>query len=219
MIEIIPAIIPKDFEDLRKKISLVKGMTRVIQIDVMDGVFVPEKSWPFADPMWSSGVHLELPFCNECDFEFDLMVAKPEYNVQDLLDIGAKRIIIHAGSTNKLGEIINDLKEKKVEIGLAFSLDTDIDDYTEFIGEVGFVQFMGIEKIGFQGQVFSEKVIDKIINFRAKYKDIIVSVDGGVDLENAHKLVSAGANRLVSGSSIFESRNIQETLNKFKKLN
>ncbi len=217
MIEIIPAIIPKDFEDLRKKISLVKGMTRFIQIDVMDGVFVPEKSWPFNDPMWSSGVHLELPFCNECDFEFDLMVAKPEYNVQSLLEVGAKRIIIHAGSTNKLKEIFNDLKGE-AEIGLAFSLDIDIDDYADFIEEADFVQFMGIEKIGFQGQSFSEKVIDKIIYFRAKYKDVIISVDGGVNLENAHKLISAGANRLVSGSTVFESGDVEGTIQKFKDL-
>ena len=216
-IEIIPAIIPKNFEDLKEKISLVKNKTRFIQIDIMDGVFVPEKSWPFFDPMWNTGIHLEIPFYNECNFEFDLMVAKPEYNIQDFLDIGAKRIIIHAESTNKLQEIINSLKGK-AEIGLAFRLDTDIDKYDVFINQVNFVQFMGIEKIGFQGQGFDEKVIDKIINFRAQYKGVIISVDGGVNLENAHKLISAGVNRLVSGSSIFESDNIDRTIEDFKNL-
>lgn len=217
MIEIIPAIIPKNFEDLKEKISLVKGMTKFIQIDVMDGVFVPEKSWPFNDPLWSSGIHLELPFCGECDFEFDLMVAKPEYNIQDLLDIGAKRIIIHAGSTNRLREIFDKLKGK-VEIGLAFGLNVNTDGYSEFIKEADFIQFMGIEKIGFQGEEFSQEVINKIIDFRAKYKNVIISVDGGVSLENARKLILAGANRLVSGSAVFESGDIKGTINKFKEI-
>ncbi|MBU1557381.1 hypothetical protein KKC45_00225, partial [Patescibacteria group bacterium] len=196
---------------------LVKGLTSFIQIDVMDGIFVPEKSWPFTDSMWASGVHLEPPFSCDCNFEFDLMVAKPEYNVQDFLDIGAKRIIIHAGSTNKLKEIFELLKGK-AEIGLAFGIDVDVDKYIGFIESANFVQFMGIEKIGFQGQSFDDKVIDKIINFRAKYKNITISVDGGVNLENAHRLISAGANRLVSGSAIFESGDIPSTIEKFNNL-
>ena len=216
-IEIIPAIIPKDFEDLKEKISLVKGLTYFIQIDIMDGIFVPEKSWPFNDPMWSLGVHLEPPFSCDCNFEFDLMVANPEYNIQEFLDIGARRIIVHVGSTNKLEEIFSNLKGK-VEIGLAFGINTNIDEYSEFIKEADFVQFMGIEKIGFQGQKFNEEVIDKIIGFRTKYKDVIISVDGGVNLENAHKLISAGANRLVSGSAVFESDNIEDIIERFKDL-
>jgi len=216
-IEIIPAIVPKTFDDLREKISLVKGKTFFVQIDIMDGIFVPEKSWPFSDPIWSEGIHMEIPFTCECNFEFHLMIAKPEYNIKDFVAIGARRIVIHVGATNKLKEIIQILKGR-VEVGLALGLDDDFRDYAEFIEEVNFVQFMGIEKIGFQGQPFDERVIDKIIEFRSIFKNKIISVDGGVNLENAKKLISVGVRRIVSGSAIFESDDIVKTIEDFKKL-
>ena len=77
---------------------------------------------------------------------------------------------------------------------------------------------MGIEKIGFQGQEFSEKVIDKIKELKKRKSEIIISVDGGVDLKNAPALIEAGATRLVSGSAILKSDNIKKTIEQFKEL-
>lgn len=215
--EIVPAIIPKDFEDLRKKLSLVRGLVSCVQIDITDGIFVLSKSWPLSDSVWESGVHLDLPFCDEFEIEFDLMVSGLENNIQDWLQTCANRIVVHAESTNNLEEVISRMKES-VKVGIAFNIDTQIELYEHLIERVDFVQFMGIEKIGFQGEPFSPKVIDKIKEFRARYKDVIISVDGGVNLENAPLLIQAGANRLVSGSTILESNNIEETIEKFKKL-
>ena len=216
-VEIIPAIIPKNYEDLRKKVSLVKDSAYFIQIDITDGEFVPSISWPITDSFWESGIHLELPFCEACDFELDLMVKNPEKNIQDWLDMKAKRIIVHVESTDKIKELL-DLLKGKVSIGVAFNIETKIAPYFYLFDKVDFIQLMGIEKIGFQGQEFSEKVFDKIKEVREIDKNITISIDGGVNLGNAQRLIDAGVNRLVSGSAIFEGGDIKGTINEFKKL-
>lgn len=214
--EIIPAIIPKNFDDLKTKISFVKGMTNYVQIDITDGIFVSSKSWPFSDEMWSLGIHLTLP-CEECNLEFDLMINRPEEKIQNWLEIGAKRIVIHVESTNNLEKIIGELKGK-VEIGLAFNINTSFELFDNLLNKVDFIQLMGIEKIGFQGEQFSEKVFEKIKELKIKKPDIIISVDGGVNLENAQRLIEAGVSRLVIGSAIFESGDIERIIRKFKEL-
>lgn len=216
-IDIIPAIIPKSYEDLREKISLVKDFVYSVQVDITDGEFVSSKSWPIVDGLWESGIHLELPFCEEFNIELDLMVKNPENNIQDWLDMKADRIVVHVESTDKIEELVNSLKGK-VAVGIAFNIETEITSYSNLLDKVDFVQLMGIEKIGFQGQKFSEKVFDKIKEVREIKNDIIISVDGGVGLENTPRLIEAGVNRLVSGSAIFNSMNIKDTIEKFKNL-
>lgn len=215
--EIIPAIIPKSFEDLREKISSVKGLVPWVQIDITDGVFVPSKSWPFNDVLWESGIRMEVPFCKECNIEFDLMIMNPENSIKEWLDLGAKRIILHAESSDKLERVINDIKDK-VSVGLAFNIGTSFDLYENLLDQVDFVQLMGIEKIGFQGEPFSEKVFAKIKELKTRRPDMTITIDGGVNLENATRLKEAGVKRVTSGSVILESDNIKETINKFKNL-
>ncbi|MCG2694861.1 hypothetical protein L6261_02135 [Candidatus Parcubacteria bacterium] len=216
--KIIPAIIPKSLEDLREKISLVKDQDiSFVQVDITDGIFVPSKSWPFNDSTWNSGIHFEIPFCKEINIELDLMVKTPEEKISDWLDMGVKRIIIHVESTEKFDEIIDKLKGK-VEIGIAFNIDTPFEPYINLLEKIDFIQLMGIEKIGFQGELFSEKIFDKIKNLRNTKSDVIISVDGGVNLENAPRLIETGVNRLVVGSAIFESGDIKGTTKQFKKL-
>jgi len=210
MIEVIPAIIPENFDDLREKVSQVKGLVSLVQVDIVDGVFVLSKSWPL-----KNSDDFVLPFSDEISFELDLMVA-------DLSDIekwivkGVKRIIFHIEATENPEKNIEKLKGK-VEIGIAFNINTDVNKYKNILRDVDFVQFMGIEKIGFQGVEFSEKVIQKIKDFRLENNDIIISVDGGVNLENAKLLKEVDVNRLVSGSTIFESEDIKKTIENLKK--
>lgn len=215
--EIIPAIIPESYEDLRKKLTLVKGMVDCVQIDITDGIFVPSKSWPINDEIYGSRIHVELPFCDVCNFELDLMIKNPEEKISDWVDTQANRIVFHIESTKKIDEIIEKLKGK-VKVGVAFNINTQDELYDNIISKVDFVQLMGIEKIGSQGQPFSSRVFDKIKNLRKRFPDIVISVDGGVNLENAKCLLDAGANRLVAGSAIFESDNIKQAIENFKKI-
>ena len=217
--EIIPAILPRDFSELEDKTSLILGTVKTVQIDVCDGQFVPNASWPYRkhdnnfDLLLSEDIG--LPSWEEVNYEFDLMVNNPEEVVSDWLRVGASRIIIHLESKGDISKAI-DLVAGEVEIGLAINIETDIDKLEEYKDKIQFVQCMGIDRIGFQGQTFDDKVIQKIKSIHAKYPDLVISIDGGVSLDNAKDLIMAGATRLVVGSAIFDSDNVFDAVEKFK---
>ena len=239
MVEVIPAIIPQSFEDLKEKMTQVNKLVPIVQIDVCDGKFVPSKCWPYAN---DNGEFVKLvdeseefPFWKSLDFEVDLMVENPESTIPDWIKAGAKRLIIHIESSKDPFKLMADLRNKygysgdsaySIEIGVAIGADTPnstLDEYLKpnFAGRslADFVQFMGIKKIGYQGQEFDTEVLDKISDLRKNFPDTIISVDGGVNFENAQDIVEAGVNRLVSGSAIYESDNIREAITELTNLN
>ncbi|MFC1729756.1 ribulose-phosphate 3-epimerase [candidate division KSB1 bacterium] len=232
MVEIIPAIMPDSFNDLLQKAERVKGIVPRAQIDVMDGKFVPSVSWPYDEEGISQFKSMVkngemLPFWDEIDYEIDLMVENPEDIVEDWVALGARRIIVHIKSTKKLKEIItlleNACSEEEdficvppIEFGIALGAKTTIDALTPYMHDVDVVQFMGIKKIGYQGEPFDESVTGRIESLREEYPHLIISVDGGVSFETAPKLIKAGATRLVSGSTIFNSPDIRATISKLR---
>ncbi len=216
-IEIIPAILPRDFAEIAENIELIKGFTKTVQIDICDGHFVSSFTWPYKkhDDSYEKMLHEEegLPAWQELDYEFDLMVDHPEKVIEDWVMVGATRIIIHAEAKGDVVGAVNELIGR-AEIGLAFNIDTPV----EIPAGVNFIQLMGIDRVGYQGQKFDEKVIEKIRATRVKYPDLPISIDGAVSLETAPMLIAAGANRLVIGSAIFESDNPIDAIAKFKSL-
>ncbi len=219
--EIIPAILPKDFAELEDKISFVLGSVKTVQIDVCDGQFVPNSSWPYRkhDQTFDKILKEEegLPGWEKLNFEIDLMVNKPEDVVENWVIAGASRLIIHVESKGDIAKALELVKDK-VEVGLALNVETPLEVLEPFVAGISFLQCMGIDKIGFQGQEFDAKVIGKIKEIKMKYPDMIVSVDGGISLENAKNLIEAGADRLVVGSAIFEAENAFEAIQNFKRI-
>jgi len=239
MIEIIPAVIPESFEDLKDKIALVNGLTQNVQIDICDGIFVPSKSWPY---IGNSNGDFEkiisesdgLPFWQTLDFEVDLMVKNPEKVFEDWVRAGAKRIILHIESSENIFNFIKEVKNKygyygesavNIEVGISLNIKTPNEMIFDLLKPnesgrtlVDFVQFMGIRDIGFQGQYFDERVLGKIRELRQTFPETIISIDGGVNFENADDLVKAGVNRLVSGSAIYESEDIGEAINEMRNI-
>ena len=205
-IEIIPAIMPESFNDLNEKYSRVRDFVNTVQIDVMDGEFVPSKDWPYV------GGELEKI---DFDFEVDLMVKNPEEVIESWVEAGAKRVIIHIESTEKIEEAFLKIPSD-VEVGIALNTTTPNEEIYPLIEKIDFVQFMGIAKIGYQGQEFDERVIEKIKDLREKYSRVIISVDGAVSLETAPRLIEDGANRLAVGSAIFKSKDIDKTIEQLK---
>ncbi|MEK9167773.1 MAG: hypothetical protein AAB769_00355 [Patescibacteria group bacterium] len=224
MIEILPAIIPEDIEDLQKKLALVRGVAPVVQVDILDGRFAPGKrSWPFHTPDKEYFKKLlaqeeGLPFWEDFYFEADLMIVEPEKHIEDFIFAGFSRFIVHLGSTQNMGVIIEKAKELDAEIGIAIGIDTEVELLEKWIERIDVVQCMGIAEIGAQGEPFDPRVVEKIMQVRALSPDIIISVDGGVSLENASFLVGAGADRLVSGSALFESEDIGGMIARFQNL-
>lgn len=220
-VQIIPAILPYTFAELTDKIELIKGFTKAVQVDVCDGQFVQNATWPYRkhDDSFEKIIHEEegMPGWESIDYEFDLMVNRPEEVVEEWVTAGAARVIVHAEAKGDIAEAFVKLSGT-VEVGLAINIDTPLDLIELHQGRINFVQCMGIDRIGFQHQAFDDKVLNKIKEIKAKYPDLIVSIDGGVSLESAPKLIEAGANRLVVGSAIFNADNPLDAIKQFQAL-
>lgn len=228
MTEVIPAILAKDINDLRQKIANVVNIAHTVQIDMCDGKFVKSVSWPMS-PYDEQSVSLILgeeegmPYWENIDFEFDLMVKDAIKQFDFFVRLGAKRIIFHleAEDEKDLKEFIDSMDpytRENLEIGIAINTTTKTEKLTPFINSIDFVQLMGIEHIGFQGEPFDERVLKQVKELREKYSDIIISIDGSVNEDTAPKLVKAGVNRLVVGSFLMKSFDVKETIRELSEL-
>ncbi|MFC1721045.1 hypothetical protein ACFL0K_02210 [Patescibacteria group bacterium] len=221
--EILPAIIPQDIQDLEEKLSQVRGLVSAVQIDILDGKYTPAPSWPYNEDQDEELKSIcsgdkSLPFSEDFFFEADLMIENPDEKIEDFICAGFGRIIVHLESANNISTIVEKAKMFDVEIGVAIGMETDIEELEECIEKIDFVQFMAIDNIGFQGEEFNTDVLEKISTLREQYPDITISVDGGVNLKNAVLLISAGANRLAAGSTIFNSDDVEKTISQFQNL-
>jgi len=216
MTEIIPAIIAKSFAELEQGIKAVEPFAQAVQLDIMDGVFVPNQTWMNPKDLEMLKTNLFL--------EAHLMVANPEQILPDWLASPAKRVILHweamAQSSNikvQMSKFIELAHARGKELGIALNPETPIEVLDEFVGKVDLVLLMSVNP-GFAGQEFQEGVIPKIMALRQKYADVKIEVDGGVNLENAQKLKDAGADLLAVGSAIFNSSNAGDFIKEFSDL-
>ncbi|MSU44649.1 hypothetical protein EXS45_00480 [Candidatus Nomurabacteria bacterium] len=237
MTEIIPAILPKNYEDLKDKIALVRGVAPLVQIDICDGVFVKNITWPFFSKSDDESFlennldeHFRrilneqegMPFWEDVDFELDLMVSNAVENFDIYTKLGPKRIVFHLEAIGDLVEFqhflegIDAYTRDVIEIGVAINSNTFVEKIYPLINSVDFVQCMGITEIGFQGQEFNEKCLDHIKILKEKFPDLIISVDGGINFEIAPKIIDTGADRLVIGSAIFNTDDIINTIERFR---
>jgi len=220
-IEIIPAILPKDFSEIEEKVALVKGLATIVQIDICDGKFVPSTTWPYRkkDENFEEILNEErgMPEWQNIDYEFDLMIDNPELSIDKWIALGAIRIVIHAGAKGDVEKAI-EMAVDKVDIGLGLHIDTPIEIIEKYKDKIKYIQIMGIDRVGFQGQDFDPKVLNKIKEVKEKYPDFPIQIDGAVSLENALELKNAGAERLVIGSALFKADSIVDIYNKLKSI-
>lgn len=228
MIEITPAILVQDFNELKEKLARLVNVTNLVQIDICDGNFVSSISWPMQKKDQASietilNEEAGLPFWQNLDFELDLMVLNAHKQFDFFTRLGAKRIVFHleAETAENFKEFLESLDpylKDNIEIGLAINPTTEISKLDQFINHIDFVQCMGIDHTGFQGQPFDEKVIDQIKSLRIKYPELKISIDGGVNKQTAPLLVEAGVDRLVIGSALLNSYDLGETIKDFELL-
>ena len=231
MAEIIPAILEKDFSEIKNKLTFLRTRAKCAQIDFCDGVFVPSQTWPFASGGFEDADFMKIideeegmPFWEEVDFEFDLMVADAVENFAVYMKLGPKRMIFHLGAQKNLEEFEHFLEgldmytRDSVEIGLAFKPSDDLDVVSRLSHKVDFLHCMGSDRIGFQGEKFSEKAIENIKFLKKELPGIVISVDIGINLENAETILKAGADRLSVGSSIWKSPDPIGALEAFQSL-
>lgn len=230
-----PAILPISYRELSERLQKIASIVDWVQIDVVDGVYAPNKTWPYAgdtEHMFPLIVKQDepMPYWDSMNFEIDLMVSDPLDQIDSWIATGAMRFVIHIDSVDleTCIKIAEKIEEKGVEMILGFGVNSSMDKLQEYISViesperpyhsqrnrkvVNWIQCMGIERIGFQGEPFAEKTLDTIRQIKEKIPYILVSVDGAVNLETAPRLVEAGADRLVVGSALFKSQSLTETL-------
>jgi len=207
MIEIIPTIIAKDFSELQEKIKKVESYIEWAQLDVMDGQFVEETTWNKPIDLRNLETNLKL--------EAHLMIKNPEEYIDDWIDSSIQRIIFHYTSTGKHKEIIKKVKKAGLEVGLAINPEIPIEVIDQYINQLDLVLVMTVNP-GWSGQEFMEDMLGKIEQLREKYKDVNIEVDGGINLETAPKIIQAGANLLAVGSAVFDSDDIEKTIQALK---
>lgn len=229
---IVPAIIPTSREDLERKISQLQGLCEEVQVDIVDGKYARPASWPYAteaaEPSRMLAEGEMLPYAGEIGFEIDLMSADPESVAGVWIELGAKRLTIHAESTRYLARFLESARtmfghdagfaSNLLSLGLAIGTETDLSLIEPFIEKIDYVQFMGVRTIGHQGEPFSPGVLSRIAVFRKKYPNTPVQVDGGVTLGNAPALLQAGVSRLVVGSALWKAPDLAEQYRAFDAL-
>ena len=218
---IIPAIMPQSYSKMEKLVDQVVGVVDVVQLDIMDGIFVPEKTWPFkefkskrpkmdfiTDLSWQElqTDDLGLPHWDDVDYELDLMVQDADIYLDHWVALGPKRIIFHLESLDDVERLLNEVQgiRSLIEIGLAINNDTSIDELLPHLEMIDCVQFMGIAKVGYQRQEFDERVLDKITSLKIHAPWMPVQVDGSVNLGTIEQLLEAGFERFVVGSAVFD---------------
>lgn len=214
--ELSPSILSADFYNLENDLTILKkNDIKYLHIDVMDGMFVPNIS--FGIP-----VIKKIKEHTKNDFILDthLMIEKPERYVKAFKEAGADILTIHVETTDKIYEIIGAIKKEGMKVGVTLKPDTDIKKIDELLKDVDIVLVMSVNP-GFGGQNFMEESLMKVQYLKEKkeknnYK-YMIEIDGGVNIDNAKKILDAGVDILVAGSAVFNG-NIIDNINKFKEV-
>jgi len=131
--QIIPAIIGKNIEEIKEKTGLVRGLVSWVQIDIMDGVFTPQKSWPFSGGDWKELESIDDIRRDDIKVEFHLMVEDPEPLLDKLIEYGADRILVHCESKADIRKIQSILEYEEIELGVSLKMETDFNSISENI--------------------------------------------------------------------------------------
>lgn len=206
---IAPSILSADFLNLGKDIEMInRSQAEWIHIDVMDGVFVPNISYgiPIVKAVRkATGKILDV----------HLMIIQPERYFEAFRDAGADMITFHYEASVHLHRSVAMIHELGIKAGIVLNPHTPVSVLSEILPDIDMVLLMSVNP-GFGGQKFIENTYSKIATLKqmiqATGKNILIQVDGGVDLSNAPRLIQSGADVLVAGNTVFSSANPPETI-------
>ena len=203
-IQISPSILSADFSQLGNEIKrLEDGGADMIHVDVMDGHFVPNLT--IGPPVIKS-----LKKHSSILFDVHLMISPVHKYIEAYAEAGADIITIHPEATDNLKSSISKIKELNKKVGISLNPETKIDVIIEHLHEVDLVLIMSVNP-GFGGQKFMPEVLNKIKDLKKiqenKSLNFDIEIDGGINFDNSKTAIEAGANILVSGTTIFKSNN------------
>lgn len=214
MYKLAPSILAADFMRLGENIQCAQEAgADYLHLDVMDGSFVPSIS--FGAPVIAAARKVSSLF-----FDVHLMIDEPIRYIDDFVKAGADIITVHAESCKHLNRTVMAIKDKGIKAGVALNPATPLSVLDYILPELDMVLIMSVNP-GFGGQSFIPNTIDKIRELRAKIDDaglnIDIEVDGGVTCANVTKIMEAGANVFVAGTSVFKG-DISENVTAFKEI-
>ena len=203
-IQISPSILSADFSQLKNEIKkLEQAGADMIHVDVMDGHFVPNLT--IGPPVIKSlRNHTNLPF------DVHLMISPVHKYIKDYADAGANIITIHPEATNDLKKSIKHIRDLGKKVGVSLNPETSVKTIENFLEDIDLVLIMSVHP-GFGGQKFMPKVLEKVRKLRniinEKKLELDIEIDGGINFDNNKMVIEAGANILVSGTTVFKKNN------------
>ena len=214
-IQISPSILSADFSQLGNEIKrLEEGGADMIHVDVMDGHFVPNLT---------IGPPVIKALRKQCSIKFDvhLMISPVHKYIEAYADAGADIITIHPEATENLEESILKIKSLNKKVGVSLNPESKLDLIINYLEKIDLVLIMSVNP-GFGGQKFMPEVLDKVKQLKEikskKNMNFDIEIDGGINFDNCQSAIEAGANILVSGTTVFKSNNgdIKKNINLLK---
>ena len=213
-IKISPSILSCDFSEIGNEIKKLNDSgADLIHVDVMDGHFVPNLT--FGPPVIE-----KIRKCSQLPFDVHLMISPVEKYIKNYAEAGADIITIHPEATDNLSRSIDVIKSFSKKAGVSLNPDTPVSVLDDVLDKIDLILIMSVYP-GFAGQKFIPDVLDKVKFLRNKINNenrkIDIEIDGGIDFETAPLAIEAGANILVSGTTIFKDpKNISSSIEKLR---
>jgi len=197
---VVPALLTDEREKFVKMLEVCRSFTDYVQVDIMDGVFVPSRSISAKD---LKGLKPSLKS------EAHLMVVNPLEWLDVFKEFGSNRIVYHFEIKADHLKVIDEIKNRGFEAGIAVNPATKIKDFEFLLDKISVVLFLSVNP-GFYGAAFIPEVLDKMKVFKKSYPDKFVGIDGGIKLANARAVSKSGADYICVGSALMQAKDPKE---------
>ena len=211
-----PSILSADFANLDRDVEMInRSEADWLHLDVMDGIFVPNISFGFP-------IIKAIKKTAKKPLDVHLMIVQPERYIKEFKEAGADILTVHyEACTINLHQTVNEIKKNGMKAGVAINPHTPVAALHDIISELDKVLIMSVNP-GFGGQQFITRSLNKVQEAKKLINDLgssaIIEIDGGVSLDNAENIISAGVDVLVAGNAIFSTNSPEETISKFKRI-
>ena len=191
--KIVPAVLTENPQDLKRMLAQAETFADFVQIDFMDGDFVPSKS---VAPEDLAGIKMRI------GWEAHLMVKDPIHYLSSLNREGLERVLFHWEADPHPESIVSAIRDQGLAVGLGINPETALSQFKNLVPKIDSVLFLSVHP-GFYGSTFVEEVLEKIREFRSHFPSVVIGIDGGIALDNIGRLKSLEMDYVCVGSRIF----------------